>query len=58
MSADLAMRINVRADYAAFLRAKVMPGVRYEGDFAVLPGWNDASAKIADALTLFAPHLH
>lgn len=51
-------RVNVREDYAAFLRAKVMPGVRYEGDFAILPTWDHASRDIADALREHAPHLH
>jgi superfamily II DNA or RNA helicase/DNA modification methylase len=52
------VRINVREDYAAFLKAKVTPGVRYEGDFAILPGWNHASRDIAAALAEQAPHLH
>lgn len=51
-------RLNVRADYAAFLRAKVIPGVRYEGDYAILPAWESASRDIADALAEHAPHLH
>jgi superfamily II DNA or RNA helicase len=51
-------RVNVRADYGAFLRAKVTPGVRYEGDFAILPTWEHASRDIADALMEHAPHLH
>lgn len=51
-------RINVREDYAAFLRAKTTPGVRFEGDFAILPEWEHASRDIADALTEHAPHLH
>lgn len=51
-------RVNVRADYRAFLQAKVTPGVRYEGDYAILPSWNHASRDIADALSEHAPHLH
>jgi superfamily II DNA or RNA helicase/DNA modification methylase len=51
-------RINVREDYAAFLRAKVTPGVRYEGDYAILPTWEQASRDISDALVRHAPHLH
>lgn len=53
-----AVRVNVRADYAAFLRAKTTPGVRYEGDYAILPTWDHASRDIADALSEHAPHLH
>jgi superfamily II DNA or RNA helicase len=52
------VRVNVREDYAAFLRAKVTPGVRYEGDFAILPTWDRASREIGDALSEHAPHLH
>lgn len=52
------MRVNVREDYAAFLRAKTTPGVRYEGDYAILPTWDHASRDIADALSEHAPHLH
>lgn len=54
----MSARINVREDYGAFLRAKVTPGVRYEGDFAILPAWDRASRDIADALAEHAPHLH
>lgn len=50
--------VDVRSDYAAFLRAKVVPGVRYDGGFAVLPAWNGASVGVARALAGFAPHLH
>lgn len=52
------VRVNVREDYGAFLRAKVTPGVRYEGDFAILPTWEKASRDISDALAEHAPHLH
>lgn len=52
------IRVNVRSDYAAFLRAKVTPGVRYDGDYAILPGWNGASDGVARAVAEFAPHLH
>lgn len=48
----------MRASYADFLRAKVTPGVRYDGDYAVLPAWNGASVGVARALAGFAPHLH
>lgn len=48
--------INVRRDYAAFLRAKVTPGVRYEGEYAILPDWVQASR--ADRISEAAPHLH
>lgn len=51
-------RVNVREDYRAFLCAKVMPGVRYEGDYAILPAWSHASKEIAEALGEHAPHLH
>jgi NAD(P)-dependent dehydrogenase (short-subunit alcohol dehydrogenase family) len=51
-------RINVATDYGAFLRAKVVPGVRYEGDYAILPAWSSATAEIAGALQEHAPHLH
>ncbi len=51
-------RVNVRQDYGEFLRAKVTPGVRYEGDFAILPDWHGASREVADALLSHAPHLH
>lgn len=51
-------RINVRQDYRAFLRAKATPGVRYEGDFAVFPGWDHAGADIAAEVATHAPHLH
>lgn len=50
--------VNVRQDYAAFLAAKVMPGVRYEGDYAILPTWGTASRDISEALAEHAPHLH
>lgn len=54
----MSARVNVRESYAEFLRAKVTPGVRYEGDFAILPEWDHASRNIADALSEHAPHLH
>lgn len=34
------------------------PGVRYDGDYAILPGWNGASDGVARAVAEFAPHLH
>lgn len=52
------MRLNVREDYRAFLRAKATPGVRFEGDFAILPTWDHASREIGEALSGHAPHLH
>lgn len=52
------MRINVRHDYSAFLRAKLMPGVSYDGDFAVLPEWQPVAREDGTALTEHAPHLH
>lgn len=52
------IRINVRRDYAALLRAKTTPGVRYEGEYAVFPTWDTASREISEALTSHAPHLH
>lgn len=51
-------RLNVRDDYRAFLRAKITPGVTYDGDFAILPEWIAASADVAGQLTQHAPHLH
>ncbi len=51
-------RVNVRADYRAFLRAKVTPGVKYDGDFAIVPGWHGASKDVAAELAAHAPHLH
>jgi hypothetical protein len=58
MQSVMEERVEVRHDYAAFLRAKVTPGVRYEGDFAILPRWDRASEDIANALAEHAPHLH
>lgn len=52
------VHLNVREDYAAFLRAKTTPGVRYEGGWAVLPAWAGASHDVAKALLGHAPHLH
>jgi DNA modification methylase len=52
------MRVNVAEDYGAFLGAKVVPGVRYEGGFAILPSWNAAAKETAEAITALAPHLH
>jgi superfamily II DNA or RNA helicase/DNA modification methylase len=54
----MSTRVNVREDYAAFLAAKVTPGVRYEGDFAILPEWGRASRDISEVLRGHAPHLH
>lgn len=51
-------RVNVRRDYAALLRAKITPGVRYEGDYAILPTWRHTSSEIGRALAAHAPHLH
>lgn len=54
----MSARVDVRADYRAFLRAKVTPGVRYDGDYAILPAWNVASTAAARDLAALAPHLH
>lgn len=51
-------RVNVRCDYGAFLRAKMTPGVRFDGDFAVLPEWGGATKQTAEAISGLAPHLH
>lgn len=51
-------RVNVRHDYAKFLDAKTTPGVRFSGDFAILPEWDDADAKVAGRIQEMAPHLH
>lgn len=51
-------RINVRRDYEAFLAAKATPGVKFDGDYAILPSWSDSTAEIAESVTSLAPHLH
>ncbi len=51
-------RVNVREDYGAFLAAKATPGARFDGDHAILPGWDSASVGVAEAVTMMAPHLH
>jgi superfamily II DNA or RNA helicase/DNA modification methylase len=51
-------RIDVRNDYRAFLAAKVIPGVRYEGDEAILPTWDFVSTDLRNTITDCAPHLH
>lgn len=56
--ADDSTRIDVRHDYSAFLRSKTTPGVRYDGDFAIMPQWRDASAEVARRVSDMAPHLH
>jgi superfamily II DNA or RNA helicase/DNA modification methylase len=58
MTSDLFDRINVRDDYDAFLRAKITPGVRFDGDYALVPRWSSASASIAREVASHAPHLH
>lgn len=52
------MRVDVRTDYGAFLRAKMIPGVRYEDGHAIIPDWEHASKDVATALSEHAPHLH
>jgi DNA modification methylase len=51
-------RVNVRKDYAAFLSAKTLPGVTYDGDYAILPAWDNINADVAESLEGHAPHLH
>jgi|GEM_PF-310889 DNA modification methylase len=51
-------RINVRQDYAAFLRIKNTPGVTYDGDFAIVPDWQPATDVAAKQIDELAPHLH
>lgn len=51
-------RVDVRSDYGAFLRAKATPGVRFEGDHAILPTWGGADVETSVAVTAHAPHLH
>lgn len=50
-------RVDVRSDYRAFLAAKVVPGVMYDGDFAVLPTWDTAGVDIRESIGNHAPHL-
>jgi hypothetical protein len=50
--------VNVREDYRAFLAAKVVPGVRYEGDCAVLPSWDEVGTDVRESIGASAPHLH
>ena len=51
-------RVNVRQDYRTFLSAKATPGVRFEGDYALLPSWGGTDVETAQAVTAHAPHLH
>lgn len=51
-------RVNVRQDYAAFLRAKVTPGVEYDGDYAIFPEWSTPDRATAEEIRELAPHLH
>lgn len=51
-------RVNVRESYADFLAAKAMPGVQFDGDYAIVPAWGDADVETAEAVTAHAPHLH
>lgn len=50
------MRVEVRRDYQAFLRSKGVPGVRYEGDFAIIPDRDQISPRGKGEQV--APHLH
>lgn len=53
------MRVNVREDYRAFLRAKVTPGVQFDGDEAIFPALHFASSDSHnDDIATVAPHLH
>jgi DNA modification methylase len=52
----VSVRVNVRDDYVAFLRAKAVPGVHFEGDYAIVPSWDILSDDIASSAD--APHLH
>lgn len=52
------IRVNVRNDYDAFLRSKLTAGVRYEGDFAILPGLRAISKHDRKRVGQVAPHLH
>lgn len=57
-SVGTAIRVNVRADYGEFLRAKATPGAHFEGDYAILPHWDDVGSDTADLVATLAPHLH
>jgi len=51
-------KINGRRDSAAFLRSKLTAGVRYEGDYAILPGLRSISEDDRTRVGGVAPHLH
>lgn len=55
---DTMRRVNVRDCYSDFLAAKAIPGVQFDGDYAVVPSWGDADVETAAAVTAHAPHLH
>jgi len=50
--------INVRDSYGAFLRAKRVPGVKFRGDFAILPEAGTADPDDKAAIASIAHHLH
>jgi superfamily II DNA or RNA helicase len=52
------MRVNVRDDYESFLASKLAPGVRYDGDYAVMPDRAPVDGAVADVIAATAPHLH
>lgn len=51
-------RVNVREDYRAFLEAKATAGVKFDGDYAILPNWKQADDETAGEIKRHAPHLH
>jgi superfamily II DNA or RNA helicase len=53
----MSTRVNVRASYEDFLRAKTTPGVSYDGDWAIVPEWERPADNIAE-IDQRAPHLH
>lgn len=58
LTEDPTLRIDVRHDYAAFIDAKQVPGVRFEDGHAILPDWEHARKDDDRSTAIMAPHLH
>jgi len=51
-------RIEVRHDYPMFLWAKAQPGVRFDGDYALVPEYTTVTSGSSDRVKAHAPHMH
>lgn len=51
-------RVEVRNDYPMFLWAKAQPGVRFDGDYAMVPEYAEVSSGSAEKIKTHAPHMH